>query len=134
MKSIAEPWIIRLLAVLYGAVATWFAPAMVLAVLALLSLLLNPRTIGIRHLLIEVGVVSVQFGGAALASVGLWRLRWWSPGVACAYNLVWAGVFSRHALDNGGSMSSQDMVSLALVLLTVLLLLPAVRRSTRYRS
>lgn len=134
MKSVVEPWTIRLLAVLYGAVAAWFAPAMVLAVLALLGFLLNPRTIGIRHLFMEVGVVSVQFGGAALASLGLWHLRGWGPWVACVYTLVWAGVFARHAVNNGGGISFQDMVPLALVLLAVFLLLPAVRRSTRYRS
>jgi hypothetical protein len=70
---------IRLLGVMYGVVATWFAPAMVLAVLALLGLLLNPRVIGLRHLLVEVATVSFQFGCATLASVGLWRLRRWGP-------------------------------------------------------
>ena len=106
---------IRLLGVMYGVVATWFAPAMVLAVLALLGLLLNPRVIGLRHLLVEVATVSFQFGCATLASVGLWRLRRWGLGVACAYNLVWAGVLSRHALESGGSLSSQDTMPLALV-------------------
>ena len=99
---------IRLLGVMYGVVATWFAPAMVLAVLALLGLLLNPRVIGLRHLLVEVATVSFQ----------------------CAYNLVWAGVLSRHALESGGSLSFQATVPLALVLLAVLLLLPAVRSAT----
>ena len=121
---------IRLLGVMYGVVATWFAPAMVLAVLALLGLLLNPRVIGLRHLLVEVATVSFQFGCATLASVGLWRLRRWGLGVACAYNLVWAGVLSRHALESGGSLSFQATVPLALVLLAVLLLLPAVRNAT----
>jgi len=50
--------------------------------------------------------------------------------VACAYNLVWAGVLSRHALESGGSLSFQDTMPLALVLLAVLLLLPAVRSAT----
>ncbi|HAP41093.1 MAG TPA: hypothetical protein DCQ94_15245 [Nitrospira sp.] len=134
MKSVAEPWTIRLLAVLYGAVAAWFAPAMGLAVLALLGLLVNPRTIGLRHLLLEVGVVSVQFGGAALASVGLWRLRWWGPWVACVYNLVWGGVVAGQALKSDGSLSLQDMVLIALGLFALLSLLPALRRSIRDRS
>ncbi|MCS6326451.1 MAG: hypothetical protein H8K06_05100 [Nitrospira sp.] len=134
MKSVAEPRTIRLLAVLYGAVAAWFAPAMGLAVLALLGFLWNPRTIGIRHMLFEVGVVSVQFGGAALASVGLWRLRWWGPGVACVYNVGWAGVLVGYAIESDRNLSFQDSVPLALVLLAGLLLLPAVRGVTRYRS
>jgi len=134
VKSVAEPRTIRLLAVLYGAVAAWFAPAMGLAVLALLGFLWNPRTIGIRHLLFEVGVVSVQFGGAALASVGLWRLRWWGPGVACVYNVGWAGVLVGYAIESDRNLSFQDSVPLALVLLAGLLLLPAVRGVTRYRS
>ncbi len=134
MKSVAEPWTIRLLAVLYGAVAAWFAPAMGLAVLALLGLLLNPRTIGIRHLLLEVGVVSVQFGGAALASIGLWRLRWWGSAVACVYNVGWAGVLAGDALESDRNLSFEDSIALALVLLAGLLLLTAVRGVTRYRS
>ena len=121
---------IRLLGAMYGVVATWFAPAMVLAVLSLFGLLLNPRVIGLRHLLVEVATVSFQFGCAALASMGLWRLRRWGLGVACAYNLVWAGVLAMRGFESGGGLSLQDALPLALVLLAVLLLLPAVRSAT----
>ena len=121
---------IRLLGAMYGVVATWFAPAMVLAVLSLLGLLLNPRVIGLRHLLVEVSAVSFQFGCAALASMGLWGLRRWGLRVACAYNLVWAGVLAMRGFESGGSLSLQDAMPLALVLLAVLLLLPAVRSAT----
>ena len=130
VKFSAESRMIRLLGVIYGGVAAWFAPGMVLAVMSLLGLLVNPRVIGLKHLLIEVATVSFQFGCAALASVGLWRLRRWGLGVACAYNLVWAGVLSRHALERGGSLSFQDTMTLALVLLAILLLLPTVRSAT----
>ncbi|MCS6290932.1 MAG: hypothetical protein H8K10_18390 [Nitrospira sp.] len=61
---------IRRLGAIYGVVATWFAPAMVLAVLAPLGLLLNPRVIGLRHRPVEVATASFQFGCAAFASVG----------------------------------------------------------------
>jgi len=115
---------------MYGVVATWFAPAMVLAILSLLGLLLNPRVIGLRHLLVEVATVSFQFGCAALASMGLWGLRRWGLRVACAYNLVWAGVLAMRGFESGGSLSLQDAMPLALVLLAVLLLLPAVRSAT----
>lgn len=121
---------IRLLGAMYGVVATWFAPAMVLAILSLLGLLLNPRVIGLRHLLVEVATVSFQFGCAALASMGLWGLRRWGLGVACAYNLVWAGVLAMRGFESGGGLSLQDALPLALVLLAVLLLLPAVRSAT----
>ena len=127
VKFSAESRMIRLLGVSYGGVAAWFAPAMVLAVLALLGLLVNPRVIGLKHLLIEVATVSFQFGCAALASVGLWRLRRWGLGVACAYNLVWAGALSRGVLESGGSFSLQDTMPLTLMLLVVVLLLAAVR-------